>query len=89
MSPATPFSSVVSRSPTPGSDDSAPGLPFGGLAIGWAGPLSAISVRPVPVSPGYVGSEYPFVTSPRSSALKPATLDQVKLFPGASPAPLT
>jgi hypothetical protein len=30
-------------------------------------------VLPVPVRPGYVGSEYPFVTSPRSSALKPAT----------------
>src|SRR3712207_4090205 len=53
MSPATPLSSVVSRSPTPGRDDSAPGLPFGGLAIGWAGPLTVIAVRPVPVSPGY------------------------------------
>jgi hypothetical protein len=64
-------------------------LPFGGLAIGWAGPLTAISVRPVPVSPGYAGSEYPLVTSPRSRALKPATRDQVKLVAGASPVPLT
>ena len=73
----------------PGRELSAPGLPFGGFAIGCAGPARETSVLPVPVSPGYVGSEYPFVTSPRSSALKPATREYVKLVDGAAPSPLT
>src|SRR4051812_20340204 len=53
----TPASSELSRPPAPGSALIAPGLPFGGLAIGCGGPLTVRAARPVPVSPGYVGSE--------------------------------
>jgi hypothetical protein len=52
MSPATPSSRLVSRPPMPGSEDRAPGLPFGGLAICWASPLTWTSMLPVPVRPG-------------------------------------
>ncbi len=88
MSVATlPLSSEDRRLPSPGSDEMAPGFPFGGLAIGWAGPVTLTWVFPLPVIPGYEEVEYPFVTRSRSSALNPATRDQVKSSPGASPEP--
>ena len=82
-----PPSSSLSRPPAPGREESAAGLPLGGLATGCAGPVSGSWVAPVPLRPGYPEVEYALVTSPRSSALKPATREYVELLAGAPPSP--
>src|SRR6266508_3649772 len=61
--------------PVPGSDDTAPGVPLGGLATGWGGPASRTVVVDRPARPGYAGTEYPSATTPLVPASIPATLE--------------